>query len=74
MVLERALLHNPDNPSLLYRQAAYEFLLGQKKHGLTSLQNALLSDASKYREFLDYDPRLQDIQDAVDLISEFLNP
>jgi tetratricopeptide (TPR) repeat protein len=72
-VLDRACLHNPNDPAIHFRKAALYFILKNKKACLASLEQALAIDPSDDNDFLAICPEAMMQDDIKTLYAQYKN-
>jgi tetratricopeptide (TPR) repeat protein len=70
-ILNRAGMHNPDDPAIHFRKAALYFILKDKKACLASLERALVIDPSDDNDFLVICPEAMTHDDIKTLYSRY---
>lgn len=67
-IVEEGISYNKESSRLIYRKAAYLYLTGNKQESLHVLAFALAKDFEGHGEFLEYDERLGDSDEILELI------
>lgn len=72
-ILHEALLKFPDNPLLIFRLSAYNFIAGMKKEALLLFENALHLDYDSYAKVVPYAPNMLDDTEVINILENVGN-